>query len=317
VLVSGGAGFIGSHLVERLASEQVRRLSVVDNFFLGRESNLEPAFGRCPSLALYRDDATDLHRMTDIMRIERPDVVFHLATIPLPASLERPEFAVGQIIDMTSVLLELGRQGLYGRLVHCSSSEAYGTASWVPMDETHPLDARTPYAGAKAAADLLVKTYCRTFNLSAVIVRPFNAYGPRQNDGCYAGVIPQTIRRILAGEPPAINGDGEQTRDFTYVEDTIEGLVLAGSNDRVTSGDIFNVGSGREVSIRHLVEQIAELLGYRGEIYRGPPRPADVRRHCADIGRARRQLGFEPRVTIGDGLAATVAWYRQHLPEPV
>lgn len=312
VLVTGGAGFIGSHLVERLARECPRRLSVVDNFFLGTRLNLQEASILFPSLSCYDANATDFARMEQIFKIEQPAIVFNLSTIPLPASLERPEFAIREIVNLAAVMCELGRRGLYERLVHCSSSEAYGTATYVPMDEMHPLAALTPYAAGKAAADLVVRSYCETFGLMATIVRPFNTYGPRQNARSYAGIIPITIRRIYNGEPPVIYGTGEQTRDYTFVSDIVHGMVLAGQEAN-GNGDVINLGSGKEVQIRHLVESIAGLLGYEGDIIHAPPRPGDVLRHCASIERARAALAFAPRVSLSDGLSRTVAWYRERV----
>ena len=310
ILVTGGAGFIGSHLVERLIKEQVHNLVVVDNLFLGKESNLEEARRRFPGLKVYVEDATDYERMRQIIGDEKIRDVFDLATVPLPVSLERPYWASQVIFDMGANLCELCRQGLFQTLIHCSSSEVYGTAQYVPMHEEHPLAPRTPYAASKAAVDLLILSYCCTFGINAAIVRPFNTYGPRQNADAYAGVIPIVIQRVLRGEPPVIYGDGEQTRDFTYVEDTVEGIVAVWKNPR-TRGRVVNIGSGCEMSIADLVRIISELMGFSQAPIHAESRPGDVRRHQADVSLARRLLGFEPRVDVQTGLQKTVAWYRE------
>ncbi len=312
VLVTGGAGFLGSHLVDRLIAERPARLVVVDNLFLGKRENLAEAQRAYPGLRLYVADVTRPALIRRILRQEAIDIVFDLATVPLPASLERPKWASRCIYEMALTLCELGRQGAYQTLIHCSSSEAYGSAQYVPMDEDHPLAVETPYAAAKAAADLLVRAYGRTFELDATIVRPFNTYGPRQNERQYAGVIPLVIRRILAGKPPVIYGDGEQTRDYTYVTDVVEGIVAAARHEGAR-GRVINLARGEEVSINRLVRLICDALGYAGEIQYAPPRPADVRRHRADASLARTLLGWRPRVPLEEGIARTVRWYREHL----
>ena len=205
-------------------------------------------------------------------------------------------------------ICELGRRGLYRSLIHCSSSEVYGSARYVPMDEEHPLLARTPYAAAKAAADLLVQSYQHTFGLDATIIRPFNNYGPRQNDQNYAGIIPIVVRRIQAGEAPVIFGDGEQTRDYSFVRDVADGMVRVAKTD-VARGGVINIASGEEVSVNRLVRGIAAALAYDGPIEYAPPRPGDVRRHLADITRARTLIDYHPRTRLEDGLKLTVDWY--------
>ncbi len=309
VLVTGGAGFIGSHLVDRLIAERPARLVVVDNLFLGKRENLVDARRAYPDLRLYVVDAARPGVMRRILREEAVEIVFDLATIPLPASLQRPKWASHSIYEIALNLCELGRQGAYRTFIHCSSSESYGTAQYIPMDENHPLAVKTPYAAAKAAADLIVCSYVRTFGLDATIVRPFNAYGPRQNERQYAGIIPMVIRRILAGQPPIIYGDGEQTRDYTFVTDIVEGIVAAARHEG-TRGRVVNIAMGEEVSINRLVRLICQELGYAGEIRHAPPRPGDVRRHRADSTLARSLLGWRPRVPLEEGIARTVRWYQ-------
>lgn len=308
VLVTGGAGFIGSHLVDRLIAESPRRIVVVDNLWLGKRSNLTAARERHSAVRLHVADAASQTALREIVRRERVDVVFSLATIPLPASHARPRWAADRIMRMATVAAELCRLGEFATLMHCSSSEAYGTAVTAPMTEEHPLGALTPYAAAKAAADLVTRSYWETFGIDAAIVRPFNNYGPRQNEGDWAGVVPLTLRRLREGERPVIYGDGAQTRDFIFVEDTADALVRSYHEPR-TRRRIVNVASGREITIADLIERLSILMGRPFDpIYR-PERPADVHRHVADISLARELLGFEPRVGIDEGLRRTVEWY--------
>lgn len=309
VLVLGGAGFIGSHLVDRLADEGPRRVSVVDNLFLGREENLVAARDRLgDALRFHRLDATDAEGLTTVLREDETEVVFNLAVVPLPASLDRPRWSVEHNVGLALVACELGRLGLFQTLVHVSSSEAYGSAAYVPMDEAHPPVPSTPYAASKLAGDHVVLSYAHTFGLDASIIRPFNNFGPRQNAGSYAGIIPIIVQRALAGQPVEIYGDGEQTRDFIFVRDTVEGMIRVYA-EPATVGRIVNVASGREVSVNELVELLLDELDADVEVIHGPPRPGDVRRHLASIDLARELVGFEPRISLRDGLAETVAWY--------
>ncbi|MCO6452477.1 MAG: GDP-mannose 4,6-dehydratase [Caldilineales bacterium] len=308
ILVTGGAGFIGSHLVDRLIDENPGNLAVVDNLWLGRLANLAQARERYPGLRFYQEDVARERAMAAIFRREETEIVFDLATIPLPASLKRPKWSARQIYDMALNMCELGRRGYFGRLIHCSSSEVYGTAAYAPMDEMHPLLARTPYAAAKAAADLLVQSYQHTFDLEATIVRPFNNYGPRQNDQNYAGIIPIVVRRVLAGKPPVIFGNGEQTRDYSFVTDVADGIVQLARSE-ATAGQTLNLASGQEITVNDLVHGIAAAMNYDGPIEYAPERPGDVRRHLADVTRARALIGYQPRTELRSGLQQTVDWY--------
>ena len=307
VVVTGGAGFIGSHLVDRILRERPRRVVALDNLWLGRRENLAGALRRA-GVELRVVDATRLRAVRDVLRAARVEVVFDLATIPLPASLRRPRWAAEQIFTMATVLAELARLGEYATLVHCSSSEVYGTAVRVPMDERHPLGAETPYAAAKAAGDLVVRSYQRTFGIDAAIVRPFNTYGPRQNRADWAGIIPRVLNRLAAGEAPVIQGDGLQTRDFVYVTDTAEAIVRAYLAP-ASRGRVIDIASGREVRIDRLVALLCRLSGAKVRPVHEPARPGDVRRHHGDPSAAKALLGFRTTVSLEEGLRRTVAWY--------
>jgi UDP-glucose 4-epimerase len=309
VVVMGGAGFIGSHLTDALLAAGCARVAVVDNFFLGKLENLEHAHQEGDRFHLYREDAAERTAMEAVIAAERPDIVFNLATKALLYSFFNPAGACKVNLDIALVLGDLLRRRAYGRLVHVSTSEVYGTAVTVPMDEDHPLLAETSYAAGKAAADLLLSSYVNMFNIDVTVVRPFNNYGPRQNDGALAAVVPLTIKRILSGQPPVIQGDGLQTRDFIYVTDTVRGLLQVAKSDG-TRGQIYNLASGRETSIKSIVEGVCQILGYKGAIETQPARTADVRRHLAGNEKIRKVIGDLALTPLEDGLVKTVQWYR-------
>ena len=312
ILITGGAGFIGSHLAERIAEEEPRGMVVMDNLFLGKEKNLEQAIGKFPKLKFYPEDATSLDKVTEIIEKHNIDVVFDLAVVPLPASLERPKWAFAQNMRMTEVICELAEKKKFRTLVHFSSSEVYGTALYCPMDEFHPLLPLTPYGASKAGGDHLVYSYVHSFGIDTVIVRPFNNYGPRQNEGMYAGVIPATIRRILNGENPIIYGDGKQTRDFIYVEDTAEASIALFKTPEAR-GKIINVANGFEIKIIDLIRIIQEKLGYQREIIFEEDRPCDVRRHAAGTQILQELIQYKPKVSFAEGIERTVDWYIENL----
>ncbi len=309
-LVTGGGGFIGGHLVDALASEGAARVVVVDNFFLGKEENLTDAKRRHgDKIRIYREDAGDLSSMTAVVWKEAPDIVFNLATKALLYSFFNPPGACRTNLDIALVLGELLRGGAYGRLIHLSSSEVYGTARTVPMDEHHPLLAETSYAAGKAAGDLLLASYVNMFDVDILTIRPFNNYGPRQNDGQLAAVVPLTVKRILRGEVPVLSGDGQQTRDFMFVHDTVRAILNLSVIDGL-QGQVFNLGSGDETSIRSIIETLCRVMHYSGDIRHEQARKADVMRHCADIAKAKALIGDIATTTLEDGLRKTVDWYR-------
>ena len=310
VLVTGGAGFIGSHLVDKLIPEKPSNLVVVDNFFLGKESNLKEAKKNYPQLRIYHQDASDYEAMKKIVRSEGTEVIFNLAIIPLPASLDKPKWSYEHNVNITMCLCELARERAFDTLIHFSSSEAYGNCQYAPMDEYHPLNPTTPYGASKAATDLLVLSYVHTFNITASIIRPFNNYGPRQNEGSYAGVIPLTIKRIQSGEAPVIYGDGEQSRDYIYVSETVDATIDL-YNCPESRGKVLNIGSGKETAIITLVKLIARYLNCDKPIVYQETRPGDVRRFIADINRARDLINFKPGIGLEEGLKLTTEWYRR------
>lgn len=308
VVVTGGAGFIGSHLVDRIVNEKPENLVVVDNFSLGKERNLSLTKQMYPKLKIYKTDATKNREMKTILENESVDVVFNLAIIPLPVCLKNPKLAYDTNVKLTSVICDLARKGYYKTLIHCSSSEAYGSAVNIPMAEDHPLKPTTPYGASKIASDHLVLSYIQTFGIDSSIVRPFNAYGPRQNEGSYAAVIPITINRVFHKKPPIIHGDGLQTRDFTYVTDLADAMVKV-YNVKATRGKVLNVASSKEATIKDLVSKISSLMNFDKPPIFADPRPGDVRRFFGSNRLAKALIGYEPRIDLKEGLKLTIEWY--------
>ncbi len=309
ILITGGAGFIGSHLVDRLIRDEPRRITVVDNFFLGSAENLSDALRARPDIDVIRLDASDLAAMQDVVTTNEIDTVFDMAVIPLPTSLTYPAWTVQTNVGIATTFCEIARRGLIERLIHVSSSEAYGSARYIPMDEGHPHDAITPYAASKSAADHIIESYVQTFGIDATVIRPFNNIGPRQNPGSYAGIVPIIVRRVLNGEPIEVFGDGEQTRDFIFVKDSAD-LIAQVHDSPACHGQVLNVATGVETSVNELIARILRLMG-RPEhpVFHTEERPGDVRRHLADVSKLEAALGHQsPRLT-DDALGQTVDWY--------
>ena len=311
VLVTGGAGFVGSHLCDALLQGGADKVVCLDNFFLGKMENLKEASIHS-NFILYRDDARNFGVLQAILEREKIEVVFNMATIALNYSFFNPFDAYMVNVEIANTLLELLKVGAYKTLIHTSSSEAYGTAQYSPMDENHPTDPTTPYAAGKAAADLMIHSFSKVLDMDISIVRPFNNYGPRQNAaGPLAGIIPATARRIKHGEKPVIQGDGEQTRDFVYVGDTVKGLIAAYEQE-MSRGQIINLGTGTDVSMNHLLQEICDYMGYDGEWEHQPERKSDVKKLCADVSKARRLIGYVPDTDFSVGIRKTLDWYMKN-----
>lgn len=305
ILVTGGAGFIGSHLVDGLQAEGAEQLIVVDNMFLGDEANLSQAFSN--GVVLYKDDAEIATSLEYIFETHDIDIVFNCATKALNYSFQNPSNAFNTNVNVILNLLELQRKKVFKTLCHFSTSEVYGTAVYEPMDEKHPFNPTTTYAAGKAAADIALETWVRMYELDAFIVRPFNNYGPRQNyRGPLAAVIPVTVRKILEGISPEIHGTGEQSRDFIYVPDTVDAVIK--SYEKLERGDNVNVSTDGQISINELIGKICSYMEYDGEIVRKEARMSDVMCHNASNEKIKAMIDY--RLTpFEEGLVETIAWY--------
>lgn len=307
VVVTGGAGFIGSHVVDRLVEAGAAPVAL-DDLSVGRPENLSGALAAGAELEV--GDILDESFIKS--RLSGADVVIHMACDNLRASLGNPQRT--HEVNATGTLLTALAAVKAGvkRLVYVSSSEAYGSAVAGRMGESHPLRPTTVYGASKAAGELIAQACMRTYGLPVVVIRPFNSYGPREHaEGTSAEVIPKFVSRITAGQRPVIFGDGTQTRDFTWVEETAAGILLATACDELV-GEAVNVAHGTGVSIRDVCEMLLEILEaqqlepeYVGE------RPGDVMHHWADTTRAYEATGFRAAVPIREGLERYVAWARE------
>lgn len=307
IMVAGGAGFIGSHLVDRLIDAGAKEIVIIDNLFVGCEENLEQALATGKA-TFYCDDAELSTSLDYIFCAHEIDAVFNCATKALNYSFQNPANAFDTNVKVALNLLEIQRHGGFKTLCHFSTSEVYGSAVYEPMDEGHPKNPTTTYAAGKAAADLAVESYVRMFGLDAFIVRPFNNYGPRQNHkGHLAGIIPVTARKILHGIPPEIHGDGLQSRDFIYVHDTVDAVVKL--FDVLTAGETVNISTDNQTCIGNLINDIANRLEYQGEILHKPARHSDVLSHKASNEKVRSLIEYS-LTPFDTGLQQTLDYYR-------
>jgi UDP-glucose 4-epimerase len=306
VLVTGGAGFIGSHLVDRLQRDGAKQVLIIDNLFLGSEEHIEDAVKQ--GALFFNEDIECKSSLEYIFDQHDVDIVFNLATKALNYSFINPSNAFTTNVDGVINLLELQRRGQFKSLCHFSTSEVYGTAIYEPMDEAHPKTPTTTYAAGKAAADLAVESYVKMFGLDAFIVRPFNNYGPRQNHkGLLAGIIPITAWRIHSGIPPEIHGEGDQSRDFIYVSDTVDAVVKLFTV--MPQGDSVNISTENCCSVKTLLSKIINHYGYTGEVLTKEARAADVLTHNASNKKVNELISYN-LTPFDEGLSTTLDWYK-------
>jgi len=305
VVVTGGAGFIGSELVYQLAT-QGADVIVVDNLINSRRENLEQSFKYGAELVVA--DIRDKNRMEDLIR--GVDAIFNLACLGVRHSIHSPLENHEVNSTATLSLLMIARKAGIKRFVHVSSSEVYGTAIHVPMTEDHPTLPMTVYGASKLAGESYARAFHRTYGFPVVIVRPFNTYGQHcHHEGDSGEVIPKFLLRCMAGRQMVIFGDGTQIRDFIHVSDTARGILLAGlAEDAI--GQTINIGSGDEITINSLAREVMAVTGRQDiPVVYDMPRPGDTLRLCAEIGKANHILGFQPKVTLREGLESLKKWY--------
>ena len=310
ILITGGAGFIGSHLCEKYTKEG-HTVICLDNFMSGNLTNIRHLLDY-RNFKLIKGDVRDFDLLEKVMR--DVDVVFHLAAqIHVDRSYIEPKLTYEVNVMGTQNILEVARMYDAKKVIHASTSEVYGSAQHVPIDENHPLDAPHPYGASKIAADRMCYAYIQTYGMNISIIRLFNIFGPRQRDLGYGGVISIFTRRVLSNIPPIIYGDGMQTRDYTYIKDAVRAYDLVlNHNEPIT--EPINFGTGNEVSIIDLANKIVDLCGKKGNIkpVHVEPRIGEVKRLIADATKAKNMLGWEPKYSLEEGLKDFIQWYKNY-----
>lgn len=309
-MVTGGAGFIGSHVVEAIVSEQLSEevISVVDILSMGDRKNLQCV--EASHVQVIEQDLTNYERVSQLIAKHSVDTVIHLAVTPLVYSLVEPVVGFDHIVKMQQNLLECQRKGLFRKLISFSTSEVYGGMSGREViTEDSPLSPTTPYAAAKASADLMALAYVNSFDLDVTIVRPFNNYGPRKKVLRSAGIIPTVIRNLSKGLPIQLYGGGSASRDFVYVEDTARAVMKVLGAEQV-KGEVLHVASGVSRSMRAVVEDIAQLMGVEPIIEALPRRQGDVVGLRGSMEKTRRLIDFEASTAWEDGLKRCIEYYQ-------
>ena len=307
-LVTGGAGFIGSNICKRLVSQDCF-VRVVDNLLTGKKSNLAGVIDKIEFIqADMGDSEVAQSAMKDI------DVVLHEGALPsVPVSIDNPAATHRHCVDATFTLLLAARDAGVKRFVYAASSSAYGDAPTSPKVETMPASPLSPYAVAKLVGEYYCSVFCKIFGLETVSLRYFNVFGPFQDPASqYAAAIPAFVTAILKDQPPTIYGDGEQSRDFTYIDNVVDANLLAARAKR-THGEVVNIACGQAVTVNEIIDMINNLLGKSVKPTYTPSRPGDVKHSLADITAARKLIGFEPAVQFKDGLQKAIDWYRENL----
>lgn len=306
-LVTGGAGFIGSALVRELL-RRGERVRVVDNFLTGRRENLAEVI---QGMELLEVDITDLERLRPAL--EGVDYVLHQAALPsVPRSVQDPLTSNRVNVDGTLNVLVAARDARVRRVVYAASSSAYGDTPTLPKQESMTPGPISPYAVAKLVGEMYAQVFTRVYGLETVSLRYFNVFGPRQDPTSpYSGVLSLFIAALSEGRRPTIFGDGEQSRDFTYVDNVVEANLLACTAPHAV-GRVINIATGQRHLLHHVFATLRTIMGASIEPVYAPPRPGDILHSLADIGLARQLLGYQPKVFLEEGLRRTVAWYREN-----
>ena len=304
--VTGGAGFIGSALVRALLAGGAERVTVIDNLLTGYDKNLRDVAAR---VDVHRVDIRDYEAVREA--IAGAQYVHHLAAIPsVPRSIDEPLLSHEVNIDGTFNVFQAARDAGVRRVVYAASSSAYGDTPTLPKVETMLPRPKSPYALQKLVGEYYASVFTGCFGLDGVALRFFNVYGPRQDPTSqYSGVISRFMTAVLNREPPTIFGDGEQTRDFTYVEDVVE-LVIKAAKAPSAAGNMYNAGNGNRYSLNLVWKTLQDIEGVSIPAHFAPPRAGDVRDSQADVAAAKRDLGHTPRFSLEEGLRRTLDWYR-------
>lgn len=309
-LVTGGAGFIGSHLVSAILAHG-DRVRVIDNLATGKLSNIAPLLNR---IELIRADISDFDSIREAF--EGVSIVFHQAAVPsVPRSVADPRLNHEANVNGTFNVLMAAREAGARRVVFATSSSVYGGTSGQPKREDMVPAPLSPYAAAKLAGEYYCRVFNESYGLETIALRYFNVFGPRQDPtSAYSGVISKFVTTLLRGERPAIFGDGEQTRDFTYIDNVIAANLRA-AEIAGARGQVLNIGTGNRTSLKQLLAALQRIIGTSIEPEYRPARQAEPRDSQADISLARQLLGYEPLVSFDDGLKQTVDWYREQTAE--
>jgi UDP-glucose 4-epimerase len=309
VLITGGAGLVGSHIADLLSQEGVAEIIVLDNFTRGRRENLASAQQQ-GHLVIVEGDIRDRNLLADIM--QGVDYVFHQAAIRITQCAEEPRLALEVLADGTFNVLETAVNAKVKKVVAASSASVYGMAEEFPTTESHhPYNNRTLYGAAKVFNEGLLRSFYEMYGLDYVALRYFNVYGPRMDIyGVYTEVLIRWMERIVAGKAPLIFGDGKQTMDFVYIEDIARANILAAKAD--VTDEVFNVASGTETSLNQLALSLAKVMGSDLDPEYGPERKVNpVQRRLADVSQAKQLLGFEAQISLEEGLGRLVNWWRE------
>jgi UDP-glucose 4-epimerase len=310
VLVTGGAGFIGSHLVDRLV-DAGHDVVVLDNFSTGRTKNLSRSLRR-QNLQVVRADIRKIPR-SFVKRLGRVDTVCHLAAVTsVQQSVRDPVFTTEANLVGTLNVLQAAKALKAERVVFASSAAVYGRPRTFPIAEDAIVSPISPYGASKAASELYLRSFVENHGIEAVSLRYFNVYGPRQTASQYAGVISIFAKRALNQQPLQIFGDGSQTRDFIFVSDVVDATMA--SLEMTPENRTFNIASGNETTVLELARAIQRITGSTTGLEFLPPRTGDIPRSVADTARAKKELGFEARTSLEDGLSATIGWFMHQKP---
>jgi UDP-glucose 4-epimerase len=307
-LVTGGAGFIGSNICRKLICQGCF-VRVIDNLLTGKKSNLADIIDKIEFIqADMGDEKVARSAMKDV------DVVLHQGALPsVPRSVDDPAAAHQHNVDATFTLLLAARDAGVKRFVYASSSAAYGDTPTLPKVETLPPQPLSPYAVGKLAGEYYAKVFYEVYGLETISLRYFNVFGPYQDPTSqYAAAIPAFVTAILKDKPPTIYGDGEQSRDFTYVDNVVEANLLA-ARAKKTSGEVVNIACGEAITVNAIIEMINERLGKNIKPIYAAPRPGDIKHSLADITLAQKLIGLKPNVSFRKGLQKAIAWYRENL----